>query len=788
MLRNYLKLTWRNLSRNSTYSIIIISGLVLAYSACLVIFLFVQSETGYDRQSPDAERIYRVVHDDIDDDGTVIADATTGSAFAPVLAHDISQVETAVRIAPLWGLKALVRAGTIAFYEQGLVGADSNMISFFNLKVVAGKATLNKKDVAITESIAKKYFGNENPIGKTLQIQGGTEPFSVSAVIADFPYNMHFHFDIIVPLWESENEEARWSTYNYYTYIKLKEGADILDVNPQIQQLYEKHRPGRRYQYSTQPLVDIHLKSNTKWELEPTRDETFITIFITIGVFILLIASVNYINLSIVQALNRSKEVGVRKVSGAQSRELIDQFLLESILISLVSFIMAVVIVQGVTPFINIVFSQNLESLFDLPFYYMLVILICALGTGVLSGLYPAFYLSAFQPAVVLKGVFQPGSGNLWLRKTLVVLQFSISIALITGATLVFMQVDYVRSKELGFNKDRVIIVPNIVDLKNKGTLKEAFRNVKGVVGVGATNGVLGGQNSTTSLAAKAIGIRTKVDFSHVDEDFIDVASLELVAGRKFIHSDVLAGGPPKVILNQKAVLDIGLDDESAIGALVTRNPHADSVVYHEVIGVVKDFHFASLRKHITPYTFFLDFSYFTNFTIKVNSDDYNQLLDGLQQAWTSAGAPGPFEYFFLDQQFESLYRAEENFKVIFAILTAISIYIACSGLFAVASYFIKRRTKEIGIRKALGASISQVTWLVSSGFIKMVIIANLLAWPVTWLFMDEWLNGFAYRIDMNWLIFLISGLTALAIAIMTIGGQSVKAAQANPIQSLRNE
>ncbi|HMJ70452.1 MAG TPA: ABC transporter permease [Cyclobacteriaceae bacterium] len=787
MLRNYLKLTWRNLSRNSTYSIIIISGLVLAYSACLLIFLFVNTETSYDTQSPDAERIYRIVHDDIDDDGTVVADATTGSAFAPALIHDISQIETALRIVPTWGVKALVRNGPKAFYEPRIVGADSNMISFFNLKVVAGKATLSKHDIAITESIAKKYFGDENPVGKTLQIQDGTESLTVSTVVADFPYNMHFHFDIIVSLWEPENDEAKWNAYNYYTYIKLKEGADILDVNPQIQQSYEKHRPGRRYQYSTQPIVDIHLKSNTKWELEPTRDETFITIFITIGVFILLIASVNYINLSIVQALNRSKEVGVRKVSGAQSRELVDQFLLESVLISLVSFVVAVVIVQGITPLINVVFDQNLKSLFGLPFYYLLIIFLFAIGAGVLSGLYPAFYLSAFQPAVVLKGLFQ-GSGNLWLRKALVILQFSISIALITGATLVFMQVDYVRSKELGFNKDKVIIVPNIADFKNKETLKEAFRNVKGVVGVGSTNGVLGGQNATTSLAAKAIGIRTKIDFTHVDEDFIDVAGLELVTGRKFTQPDILSGGAPKVILNQKAVLDLGLDDESAIGSLVTRNPHADSVVYHEVIGVVKDFHFASLRKHIAPYAFFLDYRYFSNFTLKVNTTDYDQLLEGLRQAWTSTGVAGPFEYFFLDQQFETLYRSEENFKLIFAILTAISIYIACSGLFAVASYFIKRRTKEIGIRKALGASVSQVTWLVSSGFLRMVIIANLVAWPVTWLFMDEWLNGFAYRIDMNWLIFLISGVTALIIAVATIGGQSVKAAQANPIQSLKNE
>jgi putative ABC transport system permease protein len=789
MLKNYLKLTWRNLARNSTYSIIIISGLVLAYSACLVIFLFVQSETSYDRQSPDAERIYRISHDEIDDKGTVVPDVTTAPAFAPVIAQEISQVESAVRITPTWGVKALVTGGGKAFYEPRIVGADSNMISFFGLKVVKGVPTIGKQNIALTESIAKKYFGDDDPLGKLVQVQGGSDPYSVSAVIKDFPPDMHFHFDIIIPLWEPEHPEAKWSSFNYFSYIKLKDGADAHDVNLQIQKLYEKYRPNRLDQYSTQPITDIHLRSKAKWELEGNGDETFITIFITIGLFILLIASVNYVNLSIVQGLNRSKEVGVRKVSGAQSRELIDQFLLESTLISTVSFILAVIIVQGITPFINVVFNQHLVSFFALPFYYIIITTLFAVAAGALSGLYPALYLSTFQPAVVLKGVFKPGSGNVWLRKSLVVLQFAISIALIAGAALVFMQVNYMRSKELGFNKDQVIVVPNLYNWEDKKTLKEAFRSVKGVEAVGATDGVLGGQNNTGSLAAKSIGIRTKVDFTDVDEDFLQAAGLELVTGRMFTASDKVDGPGYKIILNQKAVMDIGLDDESAIGALVTRNPYADSVVYHEVIGVVKDFHFASLRKPITPYMFFLnDHRYISNFTIKINTNDYNQLFEDLKKAWTNTGVPGPFEYFFLDEQFDSLYRAEENFKLIFAILTAISIYIACSGLFAVASYFIKRRTKEIGIRKALGASVSQVTWLVSSGFLRMVIIANLIAWPATWLFMDEWLNGFAYRIQMNWLIFLTSGLIALIIAVATIGGQSFKAAQSNPIQSLRNE
>ena len=790
MLRNYLKLSWRNLAKNSTYSIIIISGLVLAYSACLAIFLFVDNETSYDRQSPDADRIYRVIHNVVDDDGTKIPDATTSTPLAPALGHDISQIESTLRIIPTWGQKILVTdGGSKKFYESGIVGADSNMISFLGLEVIAGSPELGgPKKIAITESIAKKYFGNDNPIGKTLDMEGGFGLVTVSTIIADFPPNMHFHYDIIVPLWMAgDSESTRWNSYNYYTYIKLKPGASIADVDPQIAEVFKKYRPGDRDEFYTQPITDIHLRSKLQWELEANGDEAYVTVFITIGVFIFLIAAVNYINLSIVQALNRSKEVGIRKVAGAQARELINQFILEATIISVVSMILAIIVVQFLTPLINIVFDQHLASLFSLPFYYIIGIVLFSIVAGLLSGLYPAVYLSAFNPATVLKGVFRPGSKNLWLRKSLVVLQFAISIALITGSIIVFVQVDYIRSKELGFNKDQLIVVPNLSQLENKTALKEAFKHVDGVVGLGSASGMLGGKHSTCDLAAKNIRLATRVNYMFVDEDLPEVTGMQLIAGRLFNASDIKAGNGAKIILNERAVNDLGIDIESAVGTLVTQEMAADSVIYKEVIGVVKDFHFASLRTEIMPYAFFLDYRYHNYLTLRVNTSDYDKLQADLKKVWTS-NAPGPFEYSFVDDQFGELYRAEENFQLIFTVLTAISIYIACSGLFAVASFFIRRRTKEIGIRKALGASVSQVTWLVSSGFLRMVIVANILAWPATWMFMNDWLNGFAYRIEINWLIFLVSGIAALVIAMMTIGGQSIMAAQSNPIQSLRNE
>ncbi len=789
MFQNYLKLTWRNLVRNSTYSIIVISGLVLAYSACLIIFLFVKSELSYDRLSPDSERMYRIAEHKVNDDGSIVETVTTPSGLGPALSHDVSQIESAVRILPTWSVKGLVSNGTKSFYEGRIAGADSNFVNFFGFKVIAGEATLrDKKSLILTESTARKYFDDEDPIGKTLKVEGTEDPFVVTGVIEDMPFNTHFHYDIISAINMPESQLEIWENYNYYTYIKLTPGASIADVEPRILEVFRKNRPQNlRAAFNTQPLTDIHLHSNLKYEIERNGDQVFVTIFITIGVFIFLIAAVNYINLSIVLALNRSKEVGVRKVSGAMSRELIDQFLFESVLISMASLAVAVIVVQGVVPAINAMFGQHLTSIFALPFYQIVVLILIALVAGILSGLYPAFYLSAFSPAVVLKGFLNAGSGNAWVRRALVVMQFSISIALISGAALVFMQMNYLRSKELGFDKEQVIIIENIWGITNKQQLKDAFMKVNGVVAVGASNGVLGKQNSSQDLAAKGLNLRILANYDLVDEDFLTAVGVELLAGRNFNASDVVAGSGEKLIINERAARDLGID-ENPIGVMLTNDPFADSVRYREVIGVVKDFHFMSLRSEIKPYAFYLDNTGFANFALKTTRTDYKELLEELGAVWTAHGTGGPFEYFFLDDQFESLYTAERNFQLIFFILTVISIYIACSGLFAVASYFIKRRKKEIGIRKALGASVEQVTWLVSKAFIRMVLLANLIAWPVTWIFMDGWLKGFAYRIEMNWMIFMIAGAGALLIAIATIGGQSLKAARSNPVESLRNE
>lgn len=793
MIRNYLKLAWRNLAKQKIYSAIVVSGLALAYSACILIFLFVREETSYDRQSPDADRIYRVVKDFVNDDGSTLPDATTPPALAPALQNDIAQLESVVRVFPAWGTKFLLRAGDRSFYEPRLFRADSNVFDFFSIPFIAGDAKTAMKQsnsMVLTETLAMKYFGTTDVLGKGIDVVGGrTTPFVVTAVIADLPDNMHFHFDVMIPFWPDMDISTNWGFYNFYTYIKLREGATIAEVEPLVVGVYKKNRPQGSAKYYTQALTDIHLTSKLKWELETNSDEAFITIFTTVGIFILLIAAVNYINLSIVQSLNRSKEVGIRKVSGANGGKLVNQFLLESFLVSFIALVFSLAIVESVIPMINKQFGSHLSSLYDLPILVLLLMVLAVFGVGLLSGLYPSLYLSAFKPIEVLKGVFQPSNRNLWLRKSLVILQFSISIALIAGAIIVFMQVDYLRTKELGFNKDQVLVVQNVGDVAGRSSLKESLRNEPGVVGVGSSNGVLGGQNWTTSIVAKGNENGSLVNITAIDYDYLSVMGIQLVAGRNFERgTDLSTGrGYGKMILNERAVKDLGITGDP-IGALVTEDPDADTVRYSEVIGVAKDFHFASLKSEIKPYAFLLNEDFASNFVVKVETGQLDETLESLRAAWNKFTPGRPFEYFFLDDQFRELYKAEENFKVIFATFTAMAIYIACSGLFAIASYFIRRRTKEIGIRKVLGASVAQVTWLVSAEFLVIVGIANLLAWPVAWMFMDNWLNGFAYRIGLSVTNFLVAGAVALLIAMVTVGFQSVRAARANPVNSLRNE
>ena len=793
MIRSYLKLAWRTLVKNKTFSLIIISGLTLAYTACIIIYLHVRNEVSYDTHNQDYNRVYRVVKDFVNDDNTFLPDATTPPALGWAIKQELPEVEEATRFIPNWGSKFLVRYGDKVFYEEGRYRADSSILKIFSYNFLQGNpaTAFNKpQSVIISRSMEKKYFGEQQALGKTIEIgEGDNKAYAVTGVIEDIPEQAHFHFDFLVSLASnSALLNSNWTSYNWYTYIKLRPGASIEQVESKIIELYKKHDPNGKNRYYTQALSDIHLQSKLKWELEANSDITFIRIFVMVGIFILFIATINYINLSIGLSFNRSKEVGIRKVSGAHGGKLVYQFLTESILTSGVSILIAIALVEALLPVLNQEFGTNILGLTQQPLEVTGLIIGTAFVIGLLSGLYPALYLSAFKPVQVLKGVFQPGNQNLWLRKGLVVLQFTISIALIAGTILVIQQVNFIRDKELGFEKEKVLIIENLGNLtdNNVQNLRERLAEVPQVENVGGSNGILGGQNGATGAVAKGSTEGALLNFSMVDHDYLHVMNLQFKYGRNF-STDFPSDTLDRVILNEAALRDLGIKGDP-IGTLITDDPGAEKVRYFTIIGVVKDFHFANLRNEIKPYMFLLNAKGVDNFAVKISSSDFPGTINALKKAWSSIEPNRPFEYFFLDETFQKLYKADENFKLVFSVLTMGAIYIACSGLFAIAAFFIKRRTKEIGIRKVMGASVAQITWLVSSEFLSIVLLANLIAWPLAWLGMDTWLNGFAYRISISPGSFLIAGALAVLMAAMTISFQSIRSAFANPVDSLRSE
>jgi putative ABC transport system permease protein len=793
MIKNYLKLAWRTLAKNKVFSVIIISGLTLAYTSCIVIYLHVRNETSYDKHNQDYDRIFRVVKDFVNDDNSFLPDATTPPALAWAIKQEIPEVEEVTKLIPNWGSKFLVRYGDKVFYEKGRYRADSSILKIFSYKFLEGNSAnaLSKpQSVIISRSMEKKYFGDEQALGKTIEIgEGENRAYAVTGVIEDIPEQSHFHFDFLISL--SSNSvrlNSNWSTYTWYTYIKLKPGSSIEQVEPKIIALYKKNDANSNYRYYTQPLTDIHLQSKLKWELGANGDITFVKIFVIVGIFILLIASINYINLSISLSFNRSKEVGIRKVSGADNGKLIYQFLTESMLTNVVSILVAIALVEALLPILKQEFGANILGFTQQPLEVTGLIIGTALLIGLLSGLYPSLYLSAFKPAQVLKGVFQPGNQNLWLRKGLVVLQFTVSIALIAGTILVVQQVNFIRARDLGFEKEKVLVIENLANLDDTKVqnLRDAFLQASQVENVGGSSGIFAGQNATTGAVVKGSKEGAIINFAMVDHDYLSVMNLQFKHGRNFSRefpSDTI----DRVILNEAALRDLGITG-NPVGMLITDNPGAEKVRYFTVLGVVKDFHFANLRDEIKPYMFLLDEKAVDNFAVKISSTDLHATLDALKNTWNSIEPDRPFQYFFLDENLEKLYKADENFKIVFSALTIGAIYIACSGLFAIATFFIRRRTKEIGIRKVMGASVAQITWLVSAEFIFIVLLANLMAWPIAWYGMDSWLSGFAYRIQIGAGSFLIAGVLAILMAAMTISFQSIKSAFANPVDSLRND
>ena len=802
MIKNYFKIAFRNLLRYKGFSFINIFGLATGMACSLLIFLFVKDETSYDRFHKDSDKIYRVVKDFVNDDGSRLPDATSPPGLSPAMQREIPEVAHATRVFPNWGANFLIKYGEKKIMEEKLCRVDSSFFDVFSFPFIHGNATDVFKDlnsIVITESAAKRYFGDENPMGKTLQIDQLGD-MMVTGVLKDVPYNSHFHFDFLISTRKfSGNIDGNWGWYNFYTYVKLKSPANIASLNRKIEDLYKRNDKDGKNIFYVQPLTGIHLSSNLKWELEPNSDKLYVYVFTIIAIFIILIAGINYVNLSTAKASVRAKEVGVRKVSGAFRSSLVNQFLIESIITCLIAAALAVIIAQLLLPVVNDLTLKHLTVIGNpLVLLYMIM---AALFLGIVAGFFPAIYLSSFKPILVLKGLKSSEKGTLNLRRSLVIVQFTISTVLIIGALIISQQMHFIQSAKLGLNKDQVVVVKNARFLSRAD--REAFQNsslqIPGVRKVAVSDGVVGGQNWTNGMRWKGSQNSQLMNFLSVSYDFLDALGIQIKEGRNFssnFPADTMSDGIPKgpldqnigsAILNETAVKDLGIP-EPVVGRQVLWDNDGDTMYYVTVVGVAKDFHFTSLRNQIKPFAFVNIPRRVANFTIKLSTDNIKQSIAQLETVWKNFSSDRPFEYNFLDETYAGLYQSETRFQKVFISLVLLGIIIACLGLFGLATFAAQQRVKEIGIRKVLGASVSNLIGLLSKDFLKLVVIALIIAIPIAWFAMNKWLQDFAYRINIHWWVFMIGAIITILIAWITISTQAFKAAAANPVKSLRTE
>lgn len=799
MFKNYFKIAFRNLRKNKVFSFINVFGLATGMACSLLIFLFVKDERSYDRFNKDSENIYRVVKDFVNDDGSQVPDATTSPALAPAMQKEIPEVVNVTRLFanPDWGANFLFQYGTKKFNEQNIVFVDSSFSDVFTFPFIVGNpktAFAGTNSVVITESTAKKYFDRESPLGKTLHADQFLDDLVVIGVMKDVPRNSHFHFDFAVSLQKlGGNHNTDWGRYEFYTYAKVKPHTNIASFTKKIQSLYNQNDSAGKNIFYTQPLTAIHLSSNLKAELEPNGDSLQIYIFSIIAIFIILIAGINYVNLATAKASARAKEVGVCKITGASRIQLINQFLIESFLTCLIASALAVLIAQLLLPAVNSITEKQLSLNGQSAVFLYLFIM--ALFLGVVAGFFPAIYLSSFKPADMLKGVRKNNGTALRLRKVLVVSQFTISIFLIIGTLVIAKQMHFMQSSDLGLDKDQVLIVKNAWTLSDdqKNAFKNSSLQIPEVKKIATADGVLGGQNWTHQMHLQGSQNSQPVNFLSISNDFTEALGIKIKEGRSFsaeFSSDVMTNLPDSVsnkiigsvILNETAVKELGIP-EPAVGKNVFWNQN-----YLKVIGVAGDFHFTSFRTKVKPFAFVNIPRRMGNFNVKLSTDNIKSTLAQLENTWNKFSTQRPFEYTFLDETYTKLYQSEDRFEKVFISLVIIGIVIACFGLFGLATFAAQQRIKEIGIRKVLGASTAAIATMLSGDFLKLVMIALIIAIPAGWYFMNKWLQNFAYRIDIGWGVFVAAGLLAILIALITVSFQSIKAAIANPVKSLRTE
>jgi putative ABC transport system permease protein len=807
MLKNYIKTAFRSLRKNTGFTAINILGLSVGLATCLLIVFYVIDELSYDRFNKKADRIARV-NFEIKFGGNNSKYAQSMAPLAQVLKSEFPAVETAVRLQGRGGVH--VKKNNENIQEDMMVYSDPGLFDVFTLPMINGNpatALVEPNSVVITESIAKKYFNSVDVVGKTL-VLNDTQNYKVTGVIKDIPKQSHFNYGFFLSMSSNgDSKETTWLSNNFNTYVLLKPGADFKKLNAQLPALMRKHinvelqsvihltmdefeKAGNYFRMNLTPLTDIHLYSNRVGELGRNGSIQYVYILSAIALFILLIACVNFMNLSTARSSNRAREVGVRKVLGSPRSSLIAQFLIESILVTFISTLIAVVLAWVLLPLFNQMADKELAITAQSFIWLLPVMIAIALVIGGLAGFYPAFFLSAFQPVDVLKGKLSTGFKGGRLRSFLVVFQFSISIILIIGTLVIYNQLNYIQHKNLGYDRSQVLIVKNTGALGRQAKVfKQEIKQLPGVDNATMTGYLPTADYRNTSAVFQDPTLDQKRGILpqvwSVDEDYLSTLSIKMISGRNF--STELQTDSSAVIINETAARLMGLKSPLNNPIYRPMDNSGKSIKRFTIIGVIKDFNFSSLRDNISPVTLFLEENNGA-LSVRVHTKNIPALLTQIESKWKALAPNQHFAYSFMDQDFDATYRSEQRVGKIFVVFTSLAIAIACLGLFGLAAYAAEQRTKEIGIRKVLGADVSVIVAMLTKDFIKLVFIAILISSPLAWFFMQKWLQGFAYRVNFQWWIVALAGAGALLIAFLTISFQSIKSALANPVKSLKSE
>ncbi|HLY68176.1 MAG TPA: ABC transporter permease [Puia sp.] len=804
MLKNYLKTAWRNIGKNKLFSAINILGLSIGIALCFAIMLYVQDELSYDKFNANADDIVRVAFD-ANINGGKIFETSIMAPVAQTMKKDFPEVVDAARLTNFGSAKIKIKEKV--FKDDKFALVDPAFFTIFSLPLIEGNAKtalLQPNSVILTETTAKKYFGDDHAMGKTIvYTNNNNQLYKVTGVMKDIPSNSHFHFDLFGSM--TGLDQARsdsWMNGSFFTYLLLKPGTDRAKMEakfpdmvrkymgPQVQQsmgisLEQFRTKGNSLGFILQRLTSIHLHSTSVTDLEPGGNSTYVYVFAGIALFMLIVACINFINLSTASASKRAKEVGIRKVSGSDRFQLIRQFLSESMMIAMIALIIAFVMVKLALPAFNNISGKPLT----LDIKPVLAFVALGILVGLVAGIYPAFYLSSFKPIDVLKGKFTPGKKNFGLRSGLVLFQFFISVGLIIGTIVVYQQMKFIQNTNLGYDKTQLITIPDSYALgKNEQVYKNEMLKDPRIINAAISRYKPAGPTQNNNALAYPQGndnlVMSSIEY-RVDENYIPTMGMHMLTGRNF--SKAFSTDSFAIILNETAAKTLGFGLPNAVGKTVIRenSDRGTNIPFH-VIGVVKNFNFKSLHETISPLVMVLEPE--GGLIFKIKATDVNGLIATMKARWDTYNTGEPFTYSFIDDLFDKTYSAEQKTGTILNIFSVLTIFVACLGLFGLATYTAEQRTKEIGIRKVLGATVTQVTQMLSKEFLRLVFIASVIAFPFSWWVMNKWLQSFAYRINIRWWVFVVAGTGALLIALITVSWQAIKAAIANPAKSLRSE